>query len=97
MVRLALYVVLLLLVTSGAATAADPLASWQDGATKQAIVTFVEKVTKDGTTDFVPPADRIAVFDNDGTLWAEQPAYFQLFFAIDRVTALSKSHPEWKN
>jgi phosphoserine phosphatase len=97
MVRLALYVVFLLLVASGAATAADPLPSWQDGATKQAIVTFVEKVTKDGTTDFVPPAERIAVFDNDGTLWAEQPAYFQLFFAIDRVKALSNSHPEWKD
>jgi hypothetical protein len=60
--------VFLLLVTSGAATAADPLPSWQDGAMKQAIVTFVEKVTQDGTADFVPPAERVAVFDNDGTL-----------------------------
>jgi phosphoserine phosphatase len=96
MVRFPLSIVFLLLVTSGASTASDPLPAWQDGATKQAIVTFVEKVTKHGTTDFVPPAERIAVFDNDGTLWAEQPAYFQLLFAIDRVKALSNRHPEWK-
>jgi phosphoserine phosphatase len=97
MVRSVFFIVILLFANSGAAVAADPLPSWQDGPRKQAIVTFVEKVTKDGTTDFVPPAERIAVFDNDGTLWAEQPAYFQLFFAIDRVKALSNSHPEWKD
>ena len=66
---------------TGLATAqvADPLPSWNDGATKQSIIDFVAKVTKEGSADFVPPAERIATFDNDGTLWAEQPLYFQLF------------------
>ena len=63
---------------------------------KRRIVEFVAKVTKQGSPDFVPPAERIAVFDNDGTLWAEQPMYFQLFFALDRVQALAPQHPEWK-
>jgi len=76
--------------------AADPLPSWNDTAPKQAILAFVEKVTKEGTPDFVPVPERIAVFDNDGTLWAEQPMYFQLFFALDRVKALAPQHPEWK-
>jgi phosphoserine phosphatase len=80
-----------------AARAAGPLPSWNDGPAKQAIVVFVEKVTKAGSPEFVAPAERIAVFDNDGTLWAEQPMYFQLFFAIDRVKALAPTHPEWKN
>ncbi|GLS43772.1 HAD family hydrolase [Methylobacterium brachythecii] len=75
---------------------ADPLPSWNDTAPKQAIRTFVESVTRDGGHDFVPPAQRIAVFDNDGTLWGEQPMYFQLAFAIDRIKALAASHPEWK-
>jgi phosphoglycolate phosphatase-like HAD superfamily hydrolase len=75
---------------------ADPLASWNDGPSKSAIVAFVEKVTKQGSPEFVPPAERIAVFDNDGTLWAEQPMYFQLLFALDRVKALAPEHPEWK-
>src|SRR5436189_5961044 len=79
-----------------AAQAADPLSSWNDGPTKQAIVAFVEKVTKDGSPDFVPTEQRIATFDNDGTLWCEQPMYFQLFFAVDRVKALAPQHPEWK-
>jgi phosphoserine phosphatase len=96
MIRLILSIFILLLATSGASQAADPLPSWQDGASKQAIVAFVEKVTKAETADFVPPAERIAVFDNDGTLWGEQPAYFQLLFAIDRVKALSNAHPEWQ-
>jgi len=74
----------------------DPLPSWNDGATKKAIVEFVAKVTKPGSPDFVPVAERIATFDNDGTLWCEQPMYFQLFFALDRVKALAPSHPEWK-
>jgi phosphoglycolate phosphatase-like HAD superfamily hydrolase len=81
---------------SASLLAADPLPSWNDTAPKQAIVAFVEKVTKDGTQDFVPAAERIAVFDNDGTLWAEQPMYFQLFFALDRIKALAPQHPEWK-
>ncbi len=74
----------------------DPLPSWNDTASKRAIIAFVEKVTKEGSPDFVPPAERIAAFDNDGTLWAEQPVYFQLQFALDRVKALAPQHPEWK-
>jgi len=81
---------------TAAAQAKDPLASWNDGAPRKAIITFVERVTKEGERDFVPPAERIAVFDNDGTLWSEQPIYFQLAFAIDRVKALAPQHPEWK-
>jgi phosphoglycolate phosphatase-like HAD superfamily hydrolase len=76
--------------------ASEPLASWNDTASKKSIVAFVEKVTKEGSPDFVPPAERIATFDNDGTLWAEQPMYFQVLFALDRVKALAPQHPEWK-
>ncbi len=79
------------------AKTADPLPSWNDGVAKKGIVTFVDKATKKGSPDFVPVAERIAVFDNDGTLWSEQPLYFQLFFAIDRVKALESQHPEWKS
>jgi haloacid dehalogenase-like hydrolase len=79
------------------ASAADaPLPSWNDTGPKQAIIAFVEKVTKEGSADFVPPAERIATFDNDGTLWSEQPMYFQLAFALDRVKAIAPRHPEWK-
>src|SRR5262245_53573832 len=70
--------------------------SWRDGASKSAIVAFVDRVTKEGGHDFVPPAERIATFDNDGTLWAEQPIYFQMAFALDRVKALASEHPEWR-
>jgi phosphoserine phosphatase len=84
-----------LLLTS-AAFAADPLPSWNDTAAKKALVTFVERVTDEGSPDFVPPAKRIAVFDNDGTLWCEQPLPVQLYFALDRVNALAPQHPEWK-
>jgi phosphoglycolate phosphatase-like HAD superfamily hydrolase len=76
--------------------AQDPLPSWNDGPAKQAIVAFVAKVTKTGAPEFVPVPERIATFDNDGTLWAEQPMYFQLIFALDRVKALAPKHPEWK-
>jgi hypothetical protein len=76
--------------------AQDPLPSWNDGPAKQAIVQFVAKVTKEDSPDFVPVAERIATFDNDGTLWAEQPMYFQLLFALDRVKVLAPQHPEWK-
>ncbi len=79
------------------AIAADPLPSWNDTGPKKAIVTFVEKITKEGSPDFVPPAERIATFDNDGTLWAEQPMYFQAFFIFDRIKALAPRHPEWKD
>jgi phosphoglycolate phosphatase-like HAD superfamily hydrolase len=79
--------------------AAEPpaLASWQDSAPKQAITAFVTKVTTPDSPDLVPPSQRIAVFDNDGTLWGEQPMYFQAFFAFDRVKALAPQHPEWKD
>jgi phosphoserine phosphatase len=79
------------------ALAADPLSSWNDGKAKQSVVAFVEKVTKEGSPDFVPAPERIATFDNDGTLWAEQPMYFQLLFALDRVKTLAPQHPEWKD
>jgi phosphoserine phosphatase len=91
---------LLMLAMIGAvvnAQTVDPLPSWQDTAAKANIVAFVKAVTEPGGKDFVPPADRIAVFDNDGTLWSEQPMYFQLAFALDRVKALAPQHPEWKN
>jgi len=92
------FVVIFTLFFSSLATAqaADPLISWNDGKSRQAIVEFVGTVTKEGGPDFVPAAERIAVFDNDGTLWSEQPMYFQLFFALDRVKALAPKHPEWK-
>jgi hypothetical protein len=72
------------------------LPSWNDTASTNAIVAFVERVTKRGSPDFVPEAERIATFDNDGTLWAEQPLYFQVLFALDRVKTLAPQHPEWK-
>ena len=74
----------------------DPLPSWNDGAAKKSIVAFVAKVTKPGTPDFVPVAERVATFDNDGTVWCEQPMPVQLYFALDRVKALAPQHPEWK-
>jgi hypothetical protein len=74
----------------------DPLPSWNEGPAKARIVAFVRAVTEQGGKDYVPPAERIATFDNDGTLWAEQPMYFQLLFALDRVKALAPQHPEWK-
>jgi phosphoserine phosphatase len=74
----------------------DPLSSWNNGTTRQSIIDFVNKTTKVGSADFVPVADRIACFDNDGTLWSEQPMYFPLVFAFDRVKALAPLHPEWK-
>jgi hypothetical protein len=76
--------------------AEDPLPSWNDTPTKKTIVAFVERVTTEGGPDFVPVPERIATFDNDGTLWAEQPMYFQFFFVSDRVKAMAPDHPEWK-
>ena len=93
---LSVLVLVALAFAAQVAIAADPLPSWKDGPAKQAIVKFVAKVTKTGSPDFVPPEERIATFDNDGTLWAEQPMYFQLFFALDRVKELAPQHPEWK-
>jgi hypothetical protein len=83
-------------LSANTARAQDPLPSWNDGVAKKAIVNFVERVTKEGSSDFVPVPERIATFDNDGTLWAEQPIYFQFEFAEDRVKALAPQHPEWK-
>ena len=88
---------LALLLLTNAAFAADHLSSWHDGAAKKSIVEFVTKVTREGGPDYVPHAARIATFDNDGTLWAEQPMYFQLLFALDRVKALAPQHPEWQD
>ena len=88
---------ILLLAVNGAARAqSDPLPSWNDGPGKQASVEFVKTVTKEGGPDYVPVPQRIATFDNDGTLWSEQPIYFQFAFALDRVKALAPQHPEWK-
>jgi hypothetical protein len=84
-------------LTTAAARAADPLPSWNDTAPRKAIVAFVERVTRPGSPDHVPLPERIAVFDNDGCLWAEQPMYFQAYFAFDRVKALAPQHPEWKD
>ena len=90
----------LLAVLPGVAVAqappADPLPSWNDGPVRHAIIDFVARVTTDGSPDFVPPAERIAAFDNDGTLWTEQPIYFQLAFAFDRIKALARERPEWR-
>jgi len=76
--------------------AAEPLPSWNDTESKKSIIAFVQKISKEGSPEFINATGRIAVFDNDGTLWAEQPMYFQLFFALDRVKALAPQHPEWK-
>lgn len=90
------FLVFILVTTALAASAmADPLPSWKEGATKQSIMDFVNAVTSPGK-DYVAPRERIAVFDNDGTLWCEQPLYFQFLFALDRVKAMSAQHPEWK-
>ena len=91
------FIAVLSIAYAATSWAADPLPSWNDVASKRAIVAFVESVTKEGAPGFVPSAERIAVFDNDGTLWAEQPAYFQLLFALDRVKAMAPRHPEWKD
>lgn len=90
-------IVLLVALAASAAGGQDPLPSWNSGPAKDSIIEFVAKVTREGGADFVPPAERIAVFDNDGTLWCEQPVYSQLLFAIDRVKALAPRHPEWKH
>ncbi len=87
----------ILLVAVPALAQNDPLPSWNDTAPKAAVLAFVEKVTKEGSTDFVAEPERIAVFDNDGTLWTEHPMYVQLAFVIDRVKAEAASHPEWKD
>ena len=82
-------------VAASQTVASDPLASWNEGGTKKAILDFVKSVTTEGSSSFVKPEDRIATFDNDGTLWAEQPMYFQFLFAVDRIKAMSPQHPDW--
>ncbi len=89
--------IILCLLISPALAENDPLPSWNDGTSKAAITTFVKAVTEKSSPDYVKPGERIAVFDNDGTLWSEQPVYFQLFFAMDRVKEMAAEHPEWKN
>jgi phosphoglycolate phosphatase-like HAD superfamily hydrolase len=96
LIRGALLGVSLALAAAAGARAEEPLPSWNDGPVKQAILAFVDGATRAGSATFVPPAERIAVFDNDGCLWAEQPIYFQFAFALDRVAALAPQHPEWK-
>ena len=83
--------------TATVARAADPLPSWNEGPAKQSIIAFVAKVTTAGSPNFVPVPERIATFDNDGCLWAEQPMYFQVIFIFDRIKALAPQHPEWKD
>jgi phosphoglycolate phosphatase-like HAD superfamily hydrolase len=85
------------LVAGFAQAQTDPLSSWNEGATKKSITDFVARVTAQDTPDFIPPAERIATFDNDGTLWAEQPTYFQGFCAVDEVKRLASQNPEWKD
>jgi hypothetical protein len=97
MKRFLIAIVLTMFCAGRAAMAADALPSWNDTPTKASITSFVAKVTTEGSPDFVKPAERIAVFDNDGTLWCEQPIYFQFAFAIDRVKAMAPDHPEWKD
>jgi phosphoglycolate phosphatase-like HAD superfamily hydrolase len=87
---------LALVLAAAATSSAEVLPSWNPGPARDRIVAFVAAVTTAGGKDFVPPAERIAVFDNDGTLWAEQPLYFQLAFALERVKAMAPQHPEWK-
>jgi haloacid dehalogenase-like hydrolase len=91
-----LKVLVVLLLLPSVAFATNPLPSWNDGPAKKSILEFVERVTKLGSPDFVPVSERIATFDNDGTLWCEQPLPVQLFFVLDRVKALAPQHPEWK-
>lgn len=88
---------LVLTLLASTASAADPLPSWNDTAPKKAILAFVDQVTRTGSPDFVTLTDRVAVFDNDGTLWSEQPMYVEIAFLLDRVKELAPQHPEWKS
>ena len=92
-----LIAVAVLILSNFAYAQSDPLPSWNNTAPKKSIMEFVEKKTKTGSPDFVPLAERIATFDNDGTLWAEQPMYFQAFFIFDRIKQLAPQHPEWRS
>ncbi len=94
---LSVIVLLAVCISSAIGQTADALPSWNDGPAKQAILDFVAKVTQEGSPDFVPPAERIATFDNDGTLWCEQPMNVQMVIALDRVKTIAAEHPEWKD
>jgi len=94
---LAIALITVLAETTTTMAQTDPLPSWSDTAPKAAIISFVDRVTRQGSPDFVPSPDRIAVFDNDGTLWVEHPMYTQLAFALDRVKTLAPQHPEWRD
>jgi phosphoglycolate phosphatase-like HAD superfamily hydrolase len=94
--RMRVAIALLAICFAAAAQAADPLPSWNDGAAKQAIMSFVQQATDRSYQGYVPPEKRIATFDNDGTLWVEHPMYTQAFFALNRVAELAPKHPEWK-
>ena len=87
---------ILLVLNTGIALATDPLPSWNEDNAKKSIIDFVEKTTDKDSPDFIPESERIATFDNDGTLWAEQPMYVQAFFIFDRIKELAPQHPEWK-
>lgn len=91
-----LFIVLSITACAANPPATDPLPSWADGATKRGIINFVDSVTDGESADFVAPKQRIATFDNDGTLWSEKPTYFQLLFILDRVKIMAANHPEWK-
>ena len=93
---LAVATVLVLVAAGASPSGAEPLSSWTDGAAKQRIVAFVEAVTRESGPSYVAPEDRVAVFDNDGTLWVEKPTYTQVYFLLDRLQALAPEHPEWK-
>ena len=94
---LIIFGLILIFSVAAAAQSSDPLPSWNEGKAKQAIIQFVKEVTQKDGSHYIPTEERIATFDNDGTLWSEQPMYFQLFFALDRVKALAPQHPEWKS
>ena len=90
------WVAVILGIPGAMASESDPLPSWNEGDTKEQILAFVDDVTREGSPNYVPKAERVATFDNDGNLWSEQPMYFQLYFALDRVRAMADDHPEWK-
>ncbi len=96
--QLVQWVILFLLgmTTAAGSQASDPLPSWNEGKAKSSIITFVQNATDPDSDEFIPPSERIATFDNDGTLWSEQPMYFQAFFALSRIKEMAKDHPEWK-
>src|SRR5262245_18608908 len=94
---LALAVFLVLISEASTQSSPDPLASWNDGSAKKAVLDFISRITTRNSKDFVPEAERIATFDNDGTLWVEQPMYTQMAFVLHRVKQLAPEHPEWKD